>query len=468
MQKFSKIVLTHHLFIPRKEVEDVERFKWELTAKSRYNEGEFPMYVERAGWFGVPIHHFRDPSLIADRVEDARIVTKSIKMKMRSTMLPFQQEIIDDFQKRVMKGATGFLLEAPPGSGKTVMLLKMISVLDMRALVIVPRSNLVKQWVARIREHTSFTNDEIGIVTDGKALWEGKKIVVGLVHSVALDRYGDDFRRYFGIAAFDEVDRSVPPATFAPVVGLFPVKYRLGATATMKRQDGLSVIFNKHIGEVILHGKATNRMKPRVLMVPFAASSGFVPPRLSKLQRRGILLKRISENALRNSMIVDYVILMLNSDRRCLVLSDRIEQLSVIRMAVARKMRGKIEPEELGLYVRDVPTGGRTTGGKSKKKKLTSEEQAWMEKNCKVIFATYGMFALGTDVKELSGLIYATPQSETEQSRGRIERALEGKKEPIVVDILDSFYPDTVRWADNRMRQYRSKGIEIKFVGEKK
>lgn len=41
-------------------------------------------------------------------------------------------------------------------------------------------------------------------------------MVIGLVHSLVRGRYGDDFRSSFGILVFDEVDRSVPPATFAP------------------------------------------------------------------------------------------------------------------------------------------------------------------------------------------------------------------------------------------------------------
>uniref|UniRef100_A0A6M3LVR9 Putative helicase n=1 Tax=viral metagenome TaxID=1070528 RepID=A0A6M3LVR9_9ZZZZ len=74
------------------------------------------------------------------------------------------------------------------------------------------------------------------------------------------------------------------------------------------------------------------------------------------------------------------------------------------------------------------------------------------------------MIALGTDIPSLSGLIYATPQSEVTQSKGRIERVLEGKKEPIVVDIVDTYYKDTMRWAKKREKSYIAEGLKIKVL----
>lgn len=432
----------------------------EFTAESAFDADPVPMWIVKGSWFGVPIHHFRDIQSVAEQISDLRIVTKSIDIGFKTELFEEQQEVIDNFEKKYLKGGTGFILEAPPSFGKTVTVLKMISIINMRALVVVPRSNLVKQWVDRIKEHTSLHSRDIGFIDDGgKGVWRDKKIVVGLVHSLALSKQGDEFRKYFGCTVFDEVDRSVPPATFAPVVGMFPSKYRIGCTATLKRRDGMSVIFEKHIGEFFIKGKPTNRMKPKVIRVNFPMSSGYIPKTSQKLNRRGMLISKLAKNPIRNSVILDYVRLIVNSGRRCLVLSDRIEQLVVLRNATIKQFQSKISSREIGLYVRALPAvrrNGRMMGSTLKK-----EERERIEKEGKIIFATYGMFALGTDIKELAGLIYATPQSETEQSRGRIERFLEGKKTPILVDIVDTAHDDAMRWASHRMMEYRNKGLEI-------
>ena len=335
----------------------------------------------------------------------------------------------------------------------TVCLIKMLADLGRTALVVVPRSNLVKQWVSRLLEHTSLKRRDIGVVVSGKASWEGKKVVVGLVHSLALDRYGEDFKKAFGVIVFDEVDRSVPPTTFAPVVTMFPAKYRIGASAVTKRQDGMEVVFKKHVGQMILKGADKNRMKPGVYMHEFAGDSGFVYPGSPKLNRRGMLLSKLSKNVARNLLIVRYIKALYTSGRRVLILSDRTAQLIQLRLMCSKKY--EIPLSEMGYYTRSLDLGG------GKKKHIPVDYRQRVASDCKVIFATYGLCALGTDIPDLAGLVYATPQSNTTQSKGRIERLIEGKETPIIVDIVDSNYKDAVGWARNRERQYKAESLKI-------
>jgi hypothetical protein len=78
------------------------------------------------------------------------------------------------------------------------------------------------------------------------------------------------------------------------------------------------------------------------------------------------------------------------------------------------------------------------------------------------------MFAIGTDIQDLAGLIYATPMSETEQSKGRIERLLAGKLQPVVVDLVDTSYKMSLGWGRKREGQYSSEGLKIKKVRSEK
>lgn len=456
MSHYSKIKLDSFLRILIKEVQDMSQAKDLLTAVDKYTDAKIPMYDDSSlEWFGVPMYHFKisDLSLLADEVMDNRVLGFSLEMMFTSEYWPGQAEVLRRFEQGVKAGRTGFVLKAPCGFGKTTCLIKMLEVLGRTALVVVPRSSLVKQWISRLLEHSDLKKRDIGVVISGRANWRGKKVVVGLVHSLALDRYGADFKRAFGTIVFDEVDRSVPPATFAPVVVMFPAKYRIGASATTKRQDGMEVVFEKHVGQMILKGADKNRMKPGVYMHEFAGDSGFVYPGSPKLNRRGMLLSKLSKNVARNLLITRYIKALYKSGRRVLVLSDRTAQLIQLRLMCSRKH--DLPLSEMGYYARSLDVGN------GKKKHIPVDYRQRVAIACKVIFATYGLCALGIDIPDLAALVYATPQSNITQSKGRIERLIEGKETPIIVDIVDSNYKDAIGWARNREKQYKQEGLKI-------
>jgi superfamily II DNA or RNA helicase len=456
--KYSSVRLSTHLFIPKAELRDIEATKRMCTVKRKFNGDPIEMYLETDAEIGVPLHFYRDAASIAASVADERTWGTKIGFRFRPSLRLGQPEVIEEFRYRVSAGYTGFILEAPPGFGKTVCLIKMLELLGRTALVVVPRSNLIKQWIERFEEHSSLTRSDIGWAEGGKADWVGKSVVVGLVHTLALDRLPEAFRQSFGVAVFDEVDRSVPPETFAPVVGMFPTMYRIGASATLKRADGLEKVFESHIGQTRIRGRDPDREKAKVIVHQFHKDSGYVHPGSPAINRRGMLLSRVSKNAKRNALIVHYIKMLYNSGRRTLVLSDRTEQLRTLRSLLANK---GVPKGETGYYVRSMAAGN------GKKKELSESYRARVASDCKVILATYGMIALGTDIPDLAGLVFATPQSDIAQSKGRIERMMEGKLTPVVVDIVDMLYEDAKRWGYARQRTYRSEGLTIKKYRER-
>jgi superfamily II DNA or RNA helicase len=459
---YSKIILGTHLFIPEEEVTDLDALKRATTAVSRFDQEPVRMYSRAmAGWFGVPLHHYVDPRRVGRKIIDQRAPGKAIEMEFTSNYWPGQKPVLTEFQRRLEAGQTGFLFRAPPGFGKTAVCLMMLARIGLTSLVVVPRSNLIKQWKDRIREHTSLKRSEIGTAMNGRVDWKGKKIVVGLVHTLALDRFGDEFKDRFGVVVFDEVDRSVPPQTFAPVVGMFPAKYRIGVSATIQRQDGMEVVVEKHIGQCMLEGQDLNRMRPKVLIHEFDGFSGSIYGK-DKLRARGQLISRLAANEKRNALIAQYVKAIVVSGRRCVVLSDRIQQLMDLKeILLAIKC---VEDGDAGFYTRRLPRPRENKKAEVKYRELKKEERERTARQCKVILATYGMFGIGTDIQDLAGLVYATPMSETHQSKGRIERELSGKKQPVVVDIVDTAYDATVGWGKKRERQYNAEGLKIKKV----
>ena len=350
--RYSRVILSSSLFLPKAEMPDIKKAREGFQVKRKYEGEPVKLYRELDEWFGIPIHQFKHLENLSRNVIDRRTDGSDISIKFKGELWEKQQEVIDKFVARISTLHTGFILESPPGSGKTVMGIKMLSILKRTTLVIVPRSNLVSQWIDRILEYTDIPRSRIGVVEGGNFSFKGKDIVVALVHTCSLDRGGDEFKKHFGVALFDEVDRSVPPQTFSSVVNMFAARYRIGMSATLERQDGLHVVFEKHIGECYLRSKGSNRMKPKVIIKKFTGDSGVIWHGSQKLQRRGQIISRLSKNAARNLMVSRYAAMIYKSDRQCLILSDRKEQLQILKKMLAGRF--KIPFSDIGFYVRSV------------------------------------------------------------------------------------------------------------------
>ena len=454
---YSKVILDSYIHVPKSEIPDINDYRHRYTVTSRYKNGPtIKYYKETDQYFGIPRHALRLSTQMADDIVDNRALGSIIAMKFVGKLWDYQDKAIHEFTSLVDKGATGFFLTAMPGSGKTVMGLKMISQLKRTTLIIVPKSDLVTQWKERIlgtSKIPAFTNlkeEDIGIVEGGKCNYAGKKIVIGLIHSVVLKRIATPkFIKNFGVVFFDECDSSLPPKTFSSAAGMFPAKYRIGVTASPNRADGLHVIFEDSLAQFRITCSSSKTLSPTVLIHRFNGSSGVIPNYLKDLSRRGVLISKLASNPVRNDLIAKYATKAYNSKRSIIIISDRKDQLKKIDQLL-RKVY-KIHSSKIGWYVRSLD--GKT---------LKQEEKEESANHASIILATYGMLSRGTDIPRLSCLILATIRSDMRQVAGRIERFLEGKKAPIIVDFVDTFYPECIRSYKVRLKFYEDRGLRIK------
>lgn len=129
----------------------------------------------------------------------------------------------------------------PCASGKTEILLKFISDVGERALVIVHTERILKGWAEKAAERFFVKPTEIGLLY-GKAKRE-RKLTIGMVRTVLnLVRRDPDFVNRWGCFVLDEAHHA-PASTFAELVNAFPARWRVAATATPKRKDGKEVLF---------------------------------------------------------------------------------------------------------------------------------------------------------------------------------------------------------------------------------
>jgi superfamily II DNA or RNA helicase len=326
------------------------------------------------------------------------------------------------------------------------MMLYQIAKLGRTTLVIVPKSDLVKQWKDEILKHTDLPEHMIGEARQKKCQYEGKGIVIGMIHSVCKDKYPEEFKNYFGLVIFDELHK-LGAFNFSRVGGMFPAKYRIGATATLKRSDGLERVFYSHLGRSVVRPEKSEQPVPKVGVYYYTHTSGSIPSWIKgKINRRGVLFTLLSKNDHRTGKIASFADELVRSGRQTLVLSERIPQLEDIRNVLLGKYG--MEDSKVGMYL------GKTS---DKEKKRVANE-------CTCILATKGMMDIGTNIPTLRGFILATPLSGVAQPIGRIRRVKEGLKEPFVVDVVDSFYPEAVGWFRKRRKYYEYKQCSVNYI----
>lgn len=438
---YSEIILSTHAFVPKSELRNpLGNLKIAFTLQSKYEEDiQIETFAETETHFGYPLHYHKFDCLTNNLI-DNRSEGSPIKYSMVDSfeLRDNQKPIYESFCKSLKNGSSGWLLHMPTGSGKTATAITFIQKIGKTALVIVPRDYLVKQWVDRILSFTSISMEDIGIAQQDMCDFEGKKIVIGMVHSIVKDKYSEKFKRYFGTVVFDET-HTLGAETFSRAIGLFPAKYKIGMTATMDRRDGLSDVYKWSIGEVFLSPRNnTTLIQPKVFLREFATK--FRHPYASTMKdakkRRGVIISALATDLARNALIAIYAKKFADSQRRVVIFSDRLEQLKLLRELLVK--RHEISAASLGLFT-----------GSTKEK----DRQIILD-NSQIILATYGVMAMGVDVPDLRAVIFGTPLSDVAQSVGRILRLCKGTKDPVVLDIIDTAYPDCIRWSATRQKYY--------------
>ena len=120
---------------------------------------------------------------------------------------------------------------------------------------------------------------------------------------------------------------------------------------------------------------------------------------------------------------------MAESDKSCLILSDRLVHLETLLSILPPKLKDKA-----------VMISGKMTTKKGKEQRERAiEEMRTGDK--KYLFATYNLCKEGLDIPRLERLFLTTNQKDyavITQSIGRIARTYDGKTDPVVYDFVDN------------------------------
>lgn len=353
-------------------------------------------------------------------IKDSEIVLdfaspRTNNMQGHINLYPYQQKALE-----ATKAAKSGILQAPCGSGKTQIGLALIKEYGMKALWLTHTKDLLTQ--SKQRAEAYFKGD-FGTITDGKVNI-GNDITFATVQTMAkIDL--TDYKYAFDVIIVDECHKVAGTPTklmmFYKVLSSLAARYKYGLSATVHRADSLITSTFAVIGEIV-HEITEEEVGNKIIKAIHTPVFTDLPTSMDYLETDGMLnfnnlINYIVSNHDRNLLIKDLI--EKEKDQLFLVLSHRVDHCNTLKNLVGygEVITGAINKDQRQFAFEGIKSG-----------------------KVRVIFATYALAKEGLDLPNLTRLILATPQKDyaiVKQSVGRIERNIDGKDQPIALDLVD-------------------------------
>lgn len=417
----------------------------ELTVKpytpgSPINNVEaYPVYLESPKKLYLP--RFYGIEKFGITYENKLPTGEKIDLQFKGEPRDYQKVIIQKFIDYITNQLFGGLLDIPCGFGKTVMALKIITLLKLKTLVIVHKEFLLDQWIEKILEF--IPEAKIGKIQGQIIDIDGKDICIGMLQSLSMKEYPDDTFDSFGFTIIDECHH-LSAEIFVRALQKIVTPYILGLSATMERKDGLTKVFKMFIGDVIYKMKRDKDESVLIKAIKYSNND----EEFNKVEydfrgnvKYSTMISKLCSFNNRTEMILNIIDieLKLNNKQQIIVLGQYKNILTYLYKAIEH---------------RNICTVGYYIGGMKGDDLKKSESK-------QVIIATYSMAAEGLDIKTLTTLILATPKTDIEQSVGRILRTKH--EQPLVIDIIDSHELFKKQW-DKRKNYYLQNNYKILYT----
>src|SRR5690349_15550676 len=152
----------------------------------------------------------------------------------------YQQRALNNWDKAGKRGC----VVLPTGSGKTVIGIKAIEMVNSASLIVVPTIDLMDQWTSVLSKY--FTNVKIGNLGGGSEF----------VQAITVSTYDSAYIRAsnlgnkFAFIIFDEVHHLAAPG-YRSIAEQMASPFRLGLTATIEREDNLHKELPRLVGGIV-------------------------------------------------------------------------------------------------------------------------------------------------------------------------------------------------------------------------
>ena len=398
---------------------EIREIKGELSVrpftfnKNQNKESGFQVFMESPKKLYLPrfygLKRFGQPE--TDNISEG----KKVDMKFNGSLRPEQVPIEELYLKNAQEKGGG-IISIKCGGGKTVLALHIASILSVKTVVVVHKDFLMTQWRDRIMQF--LPTARIGKIQQNTVDIEDKDIVLALVQSLSRREYEDGIFDSFGLAIFDECHH-LGAEVFYRSMAKVASKYMLGLSATPKRKDGLSKVFEWYMGDIVFNQVKKNEDYAEVQLIDCNFSDIKYNKEELNFRKEPCMPKMINnicEYLPRTDLIIKETIKYNKIGRNILILSDRRGHLECIYNLLKDYSRG--------YYV----------GGMKPDELRESQEK-------EILLATFSMASEGMDIPKLDTVILASPKSDVEQSVGRIfrKKACDREFHPLIIDIQDKF-----------------------------
>lgn len=357
---------------------------------------------------------------------------------------------------------TNGILHATTAFGKTVTAAAIIARKKVNTLILVHSKALLKQWHDRLTEFLNIDYPKheeknkrgrrkvfspIGCFDSSGNTLHGI-IDIALIQS-CLDEDGvKPFVQDYGMVIVDECHH-VSSITFEQVLRSIKAHTIYGLTATPIRKDGHQPIIFMQCGPIRFSTDVKSQIAKqsfnRFLIPRFTSYNSILEDRLSI----ATLYKYLSEDEIRNNLIVEDICKAVNTGRTPIILTNRTAHVSVL----AEKLKATIK-NVISL------TGIGTT---KEKREAMQRLQTIPDSEQLVIVATGKYVGEGFDYPRLDTLFLALPISWKgllTQYAGRLHREYEGKKDVRIYDYIDIHEPICDSMYRKRLKGYAAIGYK--------
>lgn len=412
----------------------------ENSAFPVYRENDKKIYIPRfygIQRYGSPTKCELDPGL-------------DINVPFAKELRDYQENIIDIYMKYVNNPNThgqgsGGILQVPCGQGKTIMALKLVSLLKKKTLILVHKEFLMNQWIERINEFLPTAT--IGKIQANVCDYHDKDIVIGMIQTMYNKTFPQEVYSQFGLTVIDEVHR-IGSEEFSKTLLKTITPYMLGISATVERKDKLTKLLYMFIGEKIYSEERKKGDEVCVRGIEYHSNDeefNAVECDFRGQPKFSTMISKLSDYGPRNDFIVRVAhdLLHENPEGQIMILGHNRSMLKYLYDAITHKQ---------------IATVGYYVGGMKQADLQASETK-------QIVLATYAMAAEALDIKTLSMMIMATPKTDITQSVGRILRMKHDN--PVVVDIVDMHELFQNQWKQ-RKRFYKKCNYRIRSIDNKR
>jgi superfamily II DNA or RNA helicase len=372
-------------------------------------------------------------------LKDERLSGQKIIVKFTGVLRKDQKGAI----RSMLRYEVGVLC-APTAFGKTVTAAALIARRKLSTLVLVHRTELLRQWQERLASFLEISKGSLGGIGGGKNKPSGK-IDIAVMQSLSrredLGQLLDDY----GQIIVDECHH-LSVFSFEAILKQAKAKFVVGLTATPIRRDGHQPIIFMQCGP-IRHSAARPETAPARLEVwpKFLPAPGILAD--TPIQE---VFRILVNDENRNRCIAEDVKAAYREGRKVLVLTERTGHLPLLQKTLGNEVEN--------CFV----LHGRLS--RRQRAEIYTKLEALDDSAPRVLLATGRLIGEGFDHPPLDTLFLGMPISwkgTLQQYAGRLHREHVAKQDVRIYDYVERDQLQLARMWDKRQRGYRAMGYRI-------